>query len=147
MSGCVVHMACCGARPTFDAERLTCCDFQFPKDGRREPACGTHLTRDVILLPRCAPHQAVDTQQRTFCGTPKTACGRRQARGVCRIARYNEREARPISQRTGNRPCVAIFYIEYKPLVPTPLALGVGGLVRSWQEIGMLTSKCHAAAD
>lgn len=147
MSGCDVRTACCGGRPAFDAERLTCCDFQFPKDGRRMPASGTHLTRDVILLPCCAPQQAVDAQQRTSCGTPKTACGRREARGICHIARCNEREARPISQRTENRPCAAIFYIEYKSLLPTPLALGVDGLVRSWQEIGTLTSKCHAAAD
>ena len=124
------------------------CDFRHgPLSVLQKTRRIPHRTCAIRHHARCRRHMTSGTRQKTCCRARKTPSKGRDARCRERRARCIERVARCICQRTSNRPGWPIFYIEYKPLVPSPLVLGEGGLVRSWQEIGTLTSKCHAAAD
>jgi len=86
----------------------------------------------ICHLPEDALRSADDTLQETRCALQKTCC----AMHCTGCAMHLTEDVKSRLQQ--------IFYIEYKPLCPTPLALGVDGLVRSWQEIGTLT--LHAAS-
>ncbi|KMK64729.1 hypothetical protein IMCC21224_13264 [Puniceibacterium sp. IMCC21224] len=125
----------------------TCCIRHPPKHVKRATRCGVHATPCMIREARCRLQSTRPTRPKTRCRAQKTPCIGRDARCRERGTRCIERGARCIRQWTSNRPRGPIFYIEYKPLMPSPLVLGEGGLVRRWQEIGTLTSKCHAAAD
>ena len=125
----------------------TCCIRHPPRHVKRGTRREVHATPCMKRDARCVLQSTRPTCPKTRGSAQKTRCIGRDARCRERGTRYIERVARCICQRTSNRPRRPIFYIEYKPLMPSPLVLGEGGLVRRWQEIGTLTSKCHAAED
>lgn len=129
----VIPCARCGSQMTRNMRRAALSTTQMT---RRIP----HSTWTIRHHARCRRHMPSRTRQKPCCRARKTQSRGRDARCRERGTRCIERLARCICQRTSNRPARPIFYIEYNPLVPSPLVLGEGGLVRSWQEIGTYTS-------
>jgi hypothetical protein len=129
----VIQSARCGPQMTRDRRRA-------PMTVTQQTRCMTHGTCGIPHHARCGNLEPSATRQKPCCMARKTPSKGRDARCRQRGTRCIERLARCICQRTSNRPQRPIFYIEYKPLVPSPLVLGEGGLVRSWQEIGTYTS-------
>ena len=129
----VSPFARCGPQMTRDIRHAP---FYASQETRRIP----HGTWTIRHHARCRRHMPSGARQKPCCRARKTRSKGRDARCRERGTRCIERLARCICQRTSDRPARPIFYIEYKPLVPSPLVLGEGGLVRSWQEIGTYTS-------
>jgi hypothetical protein len=128
-----IHVARCSCQKT-------CCIQHPPKHVKRGTRRELHATPCIVRGARCGLQSTRPTCPKTRCRAQKTPCIRRDARCRERGTRCIERVARCLSQRTSNQPPGPIFYIEYNPLMPSPLVLGEGGLVRRWQEIGTYTS-------